>query len=35
MENKSYELRYLPIFEQDLIGTANCFKKRGRSFSLN
>lgn len=23
MENKSYQLRYLPIFEQDLIGTAN------------
>lgn len=23
MGNKSYQLRYLPIFEQDLIGTAN------------
>ena len=23
MENKSYQLRYLPIFEQDLISTAN------------
>ena len=23
MENKSYRLRYLPIFEQDLISTAN------------
>ncbi len=23
MENKSYQLRYLSIFEQDLIGTAN------------
>ena len=23
MENRSYQLRYLPIFEQDLIGTAN------------
>lgn len=23
MENKSYQLRYLPIFEQDLINTAN------------
>lgn len=24
MENKSYQLRYLPLFEQDLIRTANC-----------
>ena len=23
MENKSYQLRYLPLFEQDLISTAN------------
>ena len=23
MENKSYQLRYLPIFEQDLISTVN------------
>ena len=23
MENKSYKLRYLPLFEQDLISTAN------------
>lgn len=23
MKNKSYQLRYLPIFEQDLISTAN------------
>lgn len=23
MENKSYQLRYLPIFEQDLMNTAN------------
>ena len=23
MESKSYQLRYLPIFEQDLISTAN------------
>ena len=23
MENKSYQLRYLPLFEQDLIRTAN------------
>lgn len=23
MENKSYKLRYLPIFEQDLLDTAN------------
>ena len=23
MENKSYQLRYLPVFEQDLISTAN------------
>lgn len=23
MENKSYQLRYLPIFEQDLINTVN------------
>lgn len=23
MENKSYQLRYLPIFDQDLINTAN------------
>ena len=23
MENKSYRLRYLPIFEQDLVSTAN------------
>ncbi len=23
MENRSYQLRYLPIFEQDLISTAN------------
>lgn len=23
MENKSYQLRYLPIFEQDLMSTAN------------
>ena len=23
MENKSYQLRYLPFFEQDLISTAN------------
>ena len=23
MENKSYHLRYLPIFEQDLISAAN------------
>ncbi|MBS5284038.1 MAG: type II toxin-antitoxin system RelE/ParE family toxin [Clostridiales bacterium] len=23
MENKSYHLRYLPLFEQDLINTAN------------
>lgn len=23
MENKSYHLRYLPIFEQDLISTAS------------
>lgn len=23
MENKSYRLRYLPIFEQDLVNTAN------------
>lgn len=23
MENKSYQLRYLPLFEQDLISTVN------------
>lgn len=23
MENKSYQLRYLPLFEQDLLSTAN------------
>lgn len=23
MENKSYQLRYLPLFEQDLMSTAN------------
>ena len=23
MESKSYQLRYLPLFEQDLISTAN------------
>ena len=23
MENRSYQLRYLPLFEQDLISTAN------------
>lgn len=23
MENKSYQLRYLPLFEQDLINTVN------------
>ena len=37
MENKSYKLRYLPLFEQDLISTANyitnVFKERGRSNS--
>ena len=23
MENKSYQLRYLPLFEQDLVSTVN------------
>ena len=27
MENKPYQLRYLPIFEQDLISTANYITK--------
>lgn len=38
MENKSYQLKYLPLFEQDLIGTvnyiANVLKNEGAALRL-